>query len=367
MNLQTTRGHTYTSTSESGGPHRLVNIIRKKNGAKNALLILAQSAMPRQQQVKANANAALLDENRLLGTIIDDLKQQRQPGAPVVPPATTADLLRATEDALLDAHAENKVLRNALESEREAVRRMRGMLEGADHRLRACAFQQRQHLATEQVLVSEVALIEREQWLGDTDRAYVMRLRQAADDAVHGMEDAQAECRWLHGQLQKVLREARGPGGSALGSSLRAELSDARPVTSSGSTDGNDDHVDAMRAPYVRAVQRCHELQLHVARVAEEGDRLRPLLLGATERVGKGAEYRSTAASSRALRSSSPFHSPLTPSSAPLSPPLLSLLRSSLSSAPLSPPLLSRLRSSLSFVELTLTRHAPCPRSLLVG
>ena len=40
------------------------------------------------------------------------------------------------------------------------------------------------------------------------------QLREAADEAVRGMEDAQAECRWLHGQLQAVLREAGSGKGT---------------------------------------------------------------------------------------------------------------------------------------------------------
>ncbi|KOO25224.1 hypothetical protein Ctob_010996, partial [Chrysochromulina tobinii] len=142
--------------------------------------------------------SSLLEENALLGSIIDDLRKQG---------GGQQDLeqkLRATEDALLDMHAECKATRSELRAEQDALRKARAAL---DEGRRGMAMLQGRlrveaaaHRVTQCVLIAEVARLER-QWVGALDRGYASRLREAAETAVRGMHDAQAECRFLHEQL----------------------------------------------------------------------------------------------------------------------------------------------------------------------
>ena len=252
-----------------------------------------------------SASTLLEQENALLGSIIEDLRRggARDSGGAL------EQRLAATEDALLDMHSECKAIRGELRAEKESLRKAHAHLE--ECRRAALSFHEQlraevaNHRATRRVLVAELALLER-QWLGATDRTYVARLRAAADDAVRGMHDAQAECRWLHGQLQAVLRDggaaARAAavvaddarqqsdgdmpeGTGTLQLHLTAAASSTRPAAGPLSLAPSPSDTEAMRTANVRAVQRCHELQGHMARMADEGDRLRPQLASALGRV----------------------------------------------------------------------------------
>ena len=249
--------------------------------------------------------SSLLEENALLGSIIDDLRKQG---------GGQQDLeqkLRATEDALLDMHAECKATRSELRAEQDALRKARAAL---DEGRRGMAMLQGRlrveaaaHRVTQCVLIAEVARLER-QWVGALDRGYASRLREAAETAVRGMHDAQAECRFLHEQLQSLLRDGGGgssarvaaaaaaavPGssegaagprdGAASGSMLQPHQSAATsPREGEGSSPIRES--EEMRTQYVLSVQRCHQLQVHLARVADEGEELRPQLARALERV----------------------------------------------------------------------------------
>ena len=249
--------------------------------------------------------SSLLEENALLGSIIDDLRKQG---------GGQQDLeqkLRATEDALLDMHAECKATRSELRAEQDALRKARAAL---DEGRRGMAMLQGRlrveaaaHRVTQCALIAEVARLER-QWVGALDRGYASRLREAAETAVRGMHDAQAECRFLHEQLQSMLRDGGGgstarvaaaaaaavPGssegaagprdGAASGSMLQPHQSAAAsPREGEGSSPNRES--EEMRTQYVLSVQRCHQLQVHLARVADEGEELRPQLARALERV----------------------------------------------------------------------------------
>ena len=77
--------------------------------------------------------------------------------------------------------------------------------------------------ATERVLADELATLER-QWLAETDEGYASSLKIAAEEAIAGMHEAQAECKWLHEQLQAALK-ADATGGDGSGSAaLRMQL-----------------------------------------------------------------------------------------------------------------------------------------------
>ena len=231
--------------------------------------------------------ASLQAENELLAAIIEDLHKPRGKDH-------DSSLLRQTEDALLDMHAENKATRNALAAESEQLHVTCAALDESkrstfelQQRLRQ---QSLQHVATERALILELDHIER-QWACSTEASYIAQLREAADTAVRGMHEAQAECKWLHGQLQAVLGEG-GDGeegdedGGARGGTHSQERGGRRSTLHLHlDAPAGSDSADAMRTAYVRAVQRCHELQVHAARLSDEGERMRPQLVRALERV----------------------------------------------------------------------------------
>ena len=132
------------------------------------------------------AVADLEEENRVLGEVVKSLRRQLQ--------------LRETEEALLTTHRELVEVKHhaqVLATERQQPERQQRetrslMLEAA---------------AVQQSLVAELRLLE-------SDRSTVHLLRRVAQlqdtaaEAVFGMQEAQGECDWLHGQLQLLLRHA---------------------------------------------------------------------------------------------------------------------------------------------------------------
>jgi hypothetical protein len=251
--------------------------------------------------------AALAAENTMLGAIIDDLQRAR-PEADCAAVGHIQQQLRQTEDALLDMHEESRQMRASFHEQSEALQAVRRSL--GEERRATLLLQQRVHrlsserAAAERVLTEELAQLER-LWLAETNEGYATRLREAADDAVRCMHEAQSECRWLYSQLQAVLMEAPA-GGAALRVQLasppQAIATPAAPGSASSQHSGGsrggasvtsadlanaDPSADAMRSAYVRAVQRCHELQLHAARAAEADATLRPELLRAFGRIAQ--------------------------------------------------------------------------------
>ena len=156
----------------------------------------------------ASSQTSLAAENALLGSIVDDL--QRKLEASDVELNSLRAQLKSTEDALLDVHEEGKQMQSRV-----------GELEAAllsERKLRAALQQRLQRLiagsdATEQVLSAE--LFEMEQlWCTEVESGQGSQLRRAAQEAIEGMREAQAECNWLHEQLQLTLKETANETGS---------------------------------------------------------------------------------------------------------------------------------------------------------
>ena len=272
----------------------------------------APSQAPKAQSV---AGAATSSDAAKENALVDDpqVPQQRSPPLQAC--------LRQTEDALLDMHEECKVAKAALQIERDALRQTHQSSLVLQQHVRN---QTRERAACERVLLLEVATLERE-WEREMREGHSARLHAAAGEAVRGMHEAQAECRWLHDQLQAVLRDAdesggaRGVGGGGVGvgggvgrggdgvgtgcagrgasrgdHGTRSVALALREATGGGggggggagaATDADEGGTASMRADFVRAVQRCHELQNHVAAVAEHDASVRPRLLRAHERI----------------------------------------------------------------------------------
>lgn len=269
---------------------------------------------------------ALADENTLLGAIIDDMQRKLSDHQQLESEVNELRAqLKQTEDALLDMHAEDKQLRERASHLDAALQPERKLRLALQHRVKCQAAEAD---ATERVLADELATLER-QWLAETDEGYASSLKIAAEEAIAGMHEAQAECKWLHEQLQAALKaDATGGDGSGsaalrmqLASSLAPACSPAAAALPAGSSssirssreahgldaatsarpavDGTaalvavdplqagagGSNAHALRTAYVRAVQRCHELQLHSARSAESDANLRPELLRCRERI----------------------------------------------------------------------------------
>ena len=150
----------------------------------------------------------LVEENAILGAIIDDIQKRV--------PSTT---VRQTEEALLEMHTECVRTKDALAAEQRELQRARILL--VDARRAAVLLQQRARMhelhakATVQALIAEVHGTESEYAM---HAAYahslveqVGRLKEAASEAVRGMQEAQTECGWLHQQMQQLLKEVRPP------------------------------------------------------------------------------------------------------------------------------------------------------------
>ena len=202
--------------------------------------------MRKQHKESAELSAALA-ENALLGRLIDELQKQQ----PKESDSAMTKKMRETEDALLDMHQECQLMRTALREKDAALvatQRDRAQLQQAV----------RMQAATEAVLVAEIAGAEA---AFDDEKRRSHAFSQGGEEAIRGMRIAEKECRWLHEQMQT----ATGGSSSARG--------------------GGAGSMPAMRTAYVRAVQRCHELQLHSARTAEAEAALRPELARACERI----------------------------------------------------------------------------------
>ena len=241
--------------------------------------------------------AALVEENRLLGDIVEDLRR----GAASVAVGAGSPQLRATEEALLDMHHECQSVRHALRKQADALQRALQQL-AAERRAHAAERAGwRQLRVGEHVLRGELAALERREGDGALHlQSEVTRLREAAGEAVTGMREAQEECRWLHEQLRACLDDPSAAVGA-----LRRQLTSlsvppppaaaAAPATAPlpRATDvaahrrAGEGALYAMRcsAGYVQAVNRVHELQRHFARLCEHQGTLRPQLADALERL----------------------------------------------------------------------------------
>jgi hypothetical protein len=271
----------------------------------------------------ANGATALAAENGLLGSIVEDLQRKLE--------ASDAEVgglraqLKQTEDALLDVHEEGKQMKSRvgeLEAALRSERKLRATLQQRVQRQAADSD------ATVQVLFAELCEVE-QLWCAEVESGKGTQLRRAAEEAIEGMREAQAECTWLHEQLQLTLKETGGTSASdpaaSSGAALRMRLASA-PVPSLASrtpssaaashhgVDGVQDgssggglaavaapgatslvpvpsHVGtnpsatALRVAYVRAVQRCHELQMHAASSAASDASARGELLRCRERL----------------------------------------------------------------------------------
>ena len=242
-------------------------------------------------------------ENALLGALVDDLQRQLAERPAAKDMHALHEKLQQTEDALLDTHEECRQLRHRLnecDAALEPERRLRMALEQRVGQLTAAAE------VSQRVLVGEVSHLE-QMYAAEANHGYAAQLRNAAGTAVRGMHEAQAECTWLHEQLQTVLQEAAlGGGGNKEGAALRQRLASAAAVKRKDLLDRTeskegmlvpracaaDPHAidgtasaSALRIAYVRAVQRCHELQMDAARIAESDTGLRPELLRCRERI----------------------------------------------------------------------------------
>lgn len=278
------------------------------------------------------AAMGLASENALLGALVDDLTRKLAEKKLAESPAEVEQLreqLRETEDVLLAKHEECQQAHAALRERDEALLPERQLhMSLKTHLEQFCATAD----VTEHVLRDEVAHLE-QLYIAEYDDGYNARLRRANEDALQGMREAQAECKWLHEQLQSLLRESELSGkGSCTGTALRLQLAAGGPKRSShasaacasveattgaeqpggggmrggggmGGSGGCGDggvmvannaskvehssgaNVNSVRTAYVRAVQRCHELQLHAARTAESDAALRPELLRCRERI----------------------------------------------------------------------------------
>ena len=235
------------------------------------------------------AGASLAAENAVLGSIVEDLQlqitQQREGAGEI---AELQSTLRQTEDALLDMHDECKTVRASHAQAAEALKVAQRSL-GEERKARIVVQQQLRHAGsvqavTERTMAEEVALLERE-WLRETDSGFATQLREAAEDAVKGMHEAQAECRWLYEQLQTLL------AGGTIAPAARAAAEHPRfpppvPAGPAVATSGESAHsLDAMRGAYTKAVQRCHQLQVHAASADELDAPRRAELVAARERI----------------------------------------------------------------------------------
>ena len=211
-------------------------------------------------------------DNALLNRMVEDLQSQlasvQQGGAG---DDTLIQKLRQTEDALLEQHTEYNKAKAVLQHQHQAllsVQRDRQILQQTLQARKA------HDVATEQILAAEITNVEA------SLHAEVQQsdgLRTSSDEALRGMHAAQRECNWLHEQLQTVLQDKEeGSGGARSSSALVAR----EAAAATGHTS-----IQATRTAYVKAVQRCHELQMHAARAAEAEATLRPDLLAAMERV----------------------------------------------------------------------------------
>ena len=126
-------------------------------------------------------------ENELLGAIIVDLQNKRVPSSSA----------RQTEDALLEMHDECQSAKDALVNEQRELHRTRGLL--IDARRAGVLLQQRERMqarnaqATAQALVAELFGVEQESCARKvhmhTLTKQVEKLKEAAAEAVHGMQD----------------------------------------------------------------------------------------------------------------------------------------------------------------------------------
>ena len=228
--------------------------------------------------------AALVEENRLLGDIVEDLRR----GAASVAVGAGSPQLRATEEALLDMHHECQSVRHALRKQADALQRALQQL-AAERRAHAAERAGwRQLRVGEHVLRGELAALERREGDGALHlQSEVTRLREAAGEAVTGMREAQEECRWLHEQLRACLDDPSAAVGA-----LRRQLTSLsvplpRATDVAAHRRAGEGALYAMRcsAGYVQAVNRVHELQRHFARLCEHQGTLRPQLADALERL----------------------------------------------------------------------------------
>ena len=240
--------------------------------------------------------AALVEENRLLGDIVEDLRR----GAASVAVGAGSPQLRATEEALLDMHHECQSVRHALRKQADALQRalLQRAAERRAHAAERAGWRQR---VGEHGLRGELAALERREGDGALHlQSEVTRLREAAGEAVTGMREAQEECRWLHEQLRACLDDPSAAVGA-----LRRQLTSlsvapppaaaAAPATPprprapglGAHPRAGEGALYAMRcsAGYVQAVNRVHELQRHFARLCEHQGTLRPQLADALERL----------------------------------------------------------------------------------
>jgi len=198
-----------------------------------------------------------------------------------VVPAT----LRQTEDALLDMHQECRLSRQTLRRQAEQMRETEVAAE-ADRRqadaLRkdlACSMARTE--ATETLFAVELRKIERELPVRDVEaslRWQVARLRDVSADAVAGMEEARAECEWLDEQLRRAIQLPCGAHELIAHDSRggHAESASALLVRAVGGHRGqaalllarDDSALEAARADFGRAIQRCHSVQVRRGRRA---------------------------------------------------------------------------------------------------
>lgn len=209
--------------------------------------------------------------------------------------------LRQTEDALLDMHQECKLSRQAMRRQAEQLRSAHEAI-GAE-RERATSIQQdllsvkAQSEAIETVFALELRALEREipTSVGEANlRRQLQRLRSVASEAVAGMEEARAECEWLHEQLRRAVQSDDGtnrvaatgavclghtdgsaggfPSSCAAPSAMALHLGGSQRIIGGGDNspaDGtallvahDDMALDAARADFARAIQRCHAVQV---------------------------------------------------------------------------------------------------------
>ncbi|KAL1510164.1 hypothetical protein AB1Y20_006495 [Prymnesium parvum] len=250
---------------------------------------------------------ALLSENQLLGCVVDELRDavaRREAAA------------RQAEDALLELHHEGERTKEALLRERAELARARALLGEA---VRAAHEQQQrareagaEGAAVELLLLREVAAVDElllRQGAGAEAQhapptpaqalsAQVGRLRSAAAEAVRGMNEAQAECAWLHQQMQQLLREAAAASPSC-GAQLKLQLrhalrgggeaagGEANGVPPRSGAEAAAEAAASSSAAYYKAVQRCHQLQSYVSELAQVDSKVRPQLLHAQERLAE--------------------------------------------------------------------------------
>ena len=261
---------------------------RMKSG-KVELSSIASTGMPPTRLPMAPPTVkSLAAENALLGQIVEDLQRQLTHAPPTgrAGDAAAHEKLQQTEDALIEMNEDCQAM--AAQKE-EAVRAKEvAVLETRRDRVK---MQQALHAhivrksAVEKVLLAEVA--QSEEALEEMSRE-ASSLREGGEEAMRGMEEAQSECNWLHDQLQTLL-DGKELSASARGrvAMLPSRESAASAIVSSAIVGGAGagSTMQATRTAYVRAVQRCHELQLHAGRAAEAEAALRPELVKAMERI----------------------------------------------------------------------------------